>query len=273
MSLSSILESTFETLVVKQDFPLLVVTLNRPHVANAMNLQMVNELTTVISEVEDKAFRVLLIQGANGHFCAGGDIKDMQAAKGNKYELKSLNLAFGVMLEKVNQLKAVVICKLQGAVLGGGFGLACVSDLAVSDDSARFALPETTLGILPAQIAPFVVQRIGLTQTRRLALFGISIKAPEALNLGIIHLIESSELLEQCIVTYINKALNCAPQANALTKDLLHQVASQQIDEILDLAASNFADAVSREGLEGAKAFMEKRKPQWASKKINEIGV
>jgi isohexenylglutaconyl-CoA hydratase len=64
----------------------------------------------------------------------------------------------------------VVIVVLQGAVLGGGFGLACVSDIAMADHQAQFGLPETSLGLLPAQIAPFVVKRIGLTQARRLAL-------------------------------------------------------------------------------------------------------
>ena len=106
----------------------------------------------------------------------------MQSALGNPRVLTELNRAFGLMIEKANKLPAVVICLLQGAVLGGGFGLACISDLAIADSSAKFALPETSLGIIPAQIAPFVVERIGLTATRRLALLGIRIDAQQAVN-------------------------------------------------------------------------------------------
>lgn len=171
-----------ETIIVEDNFPLITVTLNRPKVANAMNLLMVKQLTQILERVENEQYRLLIIQGASGNFCAGGDIKEMQSALGNPRVLTELNRAFGLMIEKANKLPAVVICLLQGAVLGGGFGLACISDLAIADSSAKFALPETSLGIIPAQIAPFVVERIGLTATRRLALLGIRIDAQQAVN-------------------------------------------------------------------------------------------
>ena len=94
-------------------------------------------------------------------------MKDLVTA-GN--QLQALNRAFGTLLQEVQAVPQVVIVVLQGAVLGGGFGLACVSDIAIADHQAQFGLPETSLGLLPAQIAPFVVKRIGLTQARRLAL-------------------------------------------------------------------------------------------------------
>ncbi|HCP21930.1 MAG TPA: enoyl-CoA hydratase, partial [Marinobacter hydrocarbonoclasticus] len=81
-----------------------------------------------------------------------------------------LNRAFGQMIQQVNESSKVVIAITEGAVMGGGFGLACVSDLAIAGPTAKFGMPETTLGVIPAQIAPFVVERIGLTQARRLAL-------------------------------------------------------------------------------------------------------
>lgn len=253
-----------QTILVEKQFPVLTVTLNRPSVANAMNLLMVQELMRVMSLVENERYRVLVIQGAQGNFCAGGDIKDMQSAGGDAQALAELNRSFGLMIEKANKLPAVVICLLQGAVLGGGFGLACVSDVAIADCSAKFALPETSLGIIPAQIAPFVVQRIGLTATRRLALLGVRINAEQALQLGLIHqlAIDGNDLQQQLALS-IKLARKCAPKANQTTKAMLHAVAEQPMDTLLDKAAKDFASAVVGEGREGALAFMQKRSPKW----------
>jgi isohexenylglutaconyl-CoA hydratase len=258
-------QQEFETLVIQDQKPVLRVMLNRPKLANAMNLIMVNELMAVMEKAEKENYRVLIISGGNGNFCAGGDIRDMQSAGADKQVLVELNRAFGHMITKANHLPAAVICALEGAVLGGGFGLACVSDLAIAVEKTQFGLPETSLGIIPAQIAPFVVQRIGLTQTRRLALFGNRIKAQEAVNLGLIHqVVENNEQLEEAVTKAVKLALKCAPQASRVTKALIHSVDKEDIESLLDQAATDFADAVMGEGREGGAAFMQKRLPAWA---------
>ena len=269
----SAFEAEYQTLEIIDQQPLLTVRLNRPTFANAMSLEMVMELVAVMETVKSSGHRVLLIEGAGDHFCAGGDIKDMQNAGGDTKKLRDFNRAFGHMIETADQLPVVVICSLKGAVMGGGFGLACVSDYAIAEQGARFALPETSLGIIPAQIAPFVVKRIGLTQARRLALLGQKISAAEALSLGLVHqLADSDEHHQQLIQQGIQSALKCAPQATANTKALLHAVNNsvdtengQSVSQLLDQAAEDFAAAVGNEGREGARAFMEKRQPNWAS--------
>jgi isohexenylglutaconyl-CoA hydratase len=262
-------QQEFETLVIQDQKPVLRVMLNRPKLANAMNLTMVNELMTVMEKVEQENYRVLVISGGHGNFCAGGDIKDMQAAGADKHALVELNRAFGHMITKANHLPCAVICALEGAVLGGGFGLACVSDLAIAIEKTQFGLPETSLGIIPAQIAPFVVQRIGLTQARRLALFGHRIQAQEAMNLGLIHqVVASNEQLETDVKKAIQLALKCAPQASQVTKALIHNVGKQDINSLLDQAAKDFADAVMGEGREGGAAFMQKRLPAWTNNNV-----
>ncbi len=256
--------SPLETLLVDEQSGVLTVTLNRPKTANAMNLVMVNELSQVMDYVAKAKVRVLVLQGAAGNFCAGGDIKDMQASRGDSVALAKLNRAFGLMIEKANTLPCVVICALQGAVLGGGLGLACVSDVAISDNSSRFAMPETSLGILPAQIAPFVVERVGLTAARRLALLGLRITSEEALAFGLIHQVAvNEEDLQRQVSAAIAAALNCAPQATQMTKALLHQVGQVDMSDLLDQAAKDFANSVAKEGIEGATAFAQKRKPNW----------
>lgn len=265
--------SQCETLLVEKQGPTLHLTINRPEARNAMSLQMVAELSAVFSQIEpDTSIRAVVIRGAGGHFCAGGDIKDMAGARGQKAEegeadpFYKLNRAFGQMIQQVNESSKVVIAVIEGAVMGGGFGLACVSDLAIAGPTAKFGMPETTLGIIPAQIAPFVVERIGLTQARRLALFGLRIDAEEARSLGIVHQCAASdEELDELLDQALERVRHCAPQATAETKAILHRVGNEDMGGLLDSAAKKFAEAIrGGEGSEGTMAFMEKRPPSWA---------
>ena len=256
-----------DTLLLNLEGGVLHVTLNRPDSRNAMSLAMVEELRAVLRAVRhDQSVRALVLRGAGGHFCSGGDIKDMASARakgGDAY--RELNRAFGSLLEEAQCAPQVLVAVLEGAVLGGGFGLACVSDIAIAHAQAKFGLPETSLGILPAQIAPFVVRRIGLTQARRLALTAARFDGAEALRLGLVHF---SEADDQALVDRLAESLQqirqCAPGANVATKALLLATETEHLGSLLDHAAGQFAEAVlSSEGMEGTMAFVQKRKPKW----------
>ena len=168
-------------LLLSLDGGVLSITLNRPHKRNAMNKRLVDEMRAVFAAIaEHRSVRAVVLRGAEGNFCAGGDIAGMhdgavdEAGKPLSPDKAAwqFNRSFGHLITEVNKAPQVVITILEGAVLGGGFGLACVSDIAIAKADAKFAMPETGLGIVPAQIAPFVVMRVGLTQARRLALTG-----------------------------------------------------------------------------------------------------
>jgi len=257
-----------QTLLLELHGGVLHITLNRPDSRNAMSLQMVAELRAVLAAVhDDRTVRALVLSGAGGHFCAGGDIKDMASARVQGADAyRELNRAFGALLEEAQHTPQVLITVLQGAVLGGGFGLACVSDVAISDHNAQFGLPETSLGLIPAQIAPFVVQRIGLTETRRLALTAARFDGAEAQRLGLVHFVEQdAQALAERLDEVLQQVLRCAPEANAVTKALLLASAGQPSSDLLDEAAQWFSAAVTGdEGIEGTLAFMQKRKPRWA---------
>lgn len=260
-----------ETITLDLDGPVLHITLNRPESRNAMSLTMVNELMEVFAAVKDDSnVRAIVLRGAGGHFCAGGDIKDMasarqKAAAGDSDAYVSFNRRFGEMITMANQQPQVVITVLEGAVLGGGFGLACISDVAIASQGATFGLPETGLGVIPAQIAPFVVERIGLTQARRLALTGIRFNGDEALRLGIVHDVAADEAaLEDALASTLKAVRRCAPNANRVTKALVLKVGHEPMDSLLDQAAVDFAAAVNgEEGQEGTLAFVQKRPASW----------
>lgn len=261
-----------QSLTLESDGAILHLTLNRPDSRNAMSLAMVHELRAVFGAIrEDQDVRSVVLRGAGGHFCAGGDVKDMAAARNEPADdsgdpIAELNRAFGHLLTDVESAPQTTVAVLEGAVMGGGFGLACVSDVALSLESATFGLPETTLGITPAQIAPFVVRRIGLTRARRLALTGHRFEGSEAFWLGVVHdFAKSSQELDQKLAEVLDRIRHCAPGACRMTKELLLSVESEPLDDLLDKAATDFAAAVrGDEGQEGTMAFMHKRKPSWA---------
>jgi isohexenylglutaconyl-CoA hydratase len=261
------------TLLLRRDGGVLHVTLNRPDARNALNAPMIAELNAVLDAIAaDRGIRAVVLRGAGGHFCAGADLKEVMAgglkapAAGEADPVERWSRSFGAMLRKAGQLPAVLIAVCEGAVLGGGFGFACVSDIAFAQADAKFGLPETTRGLPPAQIAPFVVERIGLTQARRLCLTGAQFRGREALALGLVHeCFDDEAQLQTRLDETLRQVLSCAPQANAVTKDIILKVARMDMDAVLDDAAHKFADCVrGPEAPEGIAAFMQKRVPRWA---------
>ena len=260
----------FTTLALRREGPVLHVTLNRPEVRNAMSLAMVRELRAVLAQAEmDGHTRVLVLRGAGGHFCAGGDIKDMAGARArlaeNPNAMAETNAAFGELCVAYANTGLALVTVLQGTVMGGGFGLACVSDVALADDSVVFRLPETGLGLLPAQVGPFLVERIGYAETKRLAVTGAKVDAAEAARLRLVHEVHiEEEALEWGLARVLKQILACAPGALAATKKLLAQARFTPPAALVPEAARLFAAAVlGEEGVEGTFAFVQKRKARW----------
>ncbi len=248
--------------------------LDRPALRNALSAQMVREMAATFAAIaDDREVRIVVIRGSGGTFCAGGDIKNMSAAgeappPGAADELKDNNRRFGALLQAVNAAPQVVIAAVEGAAIGGGFGLACIADITIVTADARFAMSETTIGVVPAAIAPFVVQRIGLTAARRLVLTAARLDGSEAAAIGIAHAsVADAEALDAAVREACNHVLRCAPGAIAVTKRLMLRAAGPAaMADLLDDAAASFAAAVrGPEGREGTRAFVEKRKPSWVA--------
>lgn len=267
--------SHYKTIKVENDNGDLSVVMHRPEVKNAMNQQMVEELTTVFAGIETASdVRTIILSGSGKTFCAGGDIKEMQQLHkaGNEGAIhragKALSGAFGQLLITVNHCPVPTVAMVEGVALGGGFGLVCTTDIALAHSNAVFALSEVRLGLPPAQIAPYLVQRIGLTQSRRLGLSGTRIHADEAHAIGLIHHVFTNETERSAQLTRILDALHqCAPRAVSATKKLLLQAANCPPERLIDVAGDTWIDAIlSDEGNEGTNAFLERRKSYWVDR-------
>ena len=256
----------------------LFLTLDDAPTRNALSPEMVQELqTAVTAAAADASLRALVLRGANGFFCAGGSMASFQqwlqpgAAEGGTQAgsdaIAAHNRSFGDFMMALARLPKVLVAVVEGAAMGGGFGLACVADIVIARKDAKFALSETTLGVSPAQIAPFVVARIGQACARRLALTGERIDAPEAVRIGLADFVaDDTNALEARLLAVLQGIGRCAPGANAVAKALFQECAEVDLAPILDRAALAFARALCSEGVEGVAAFREKRDAAWVEK-------
>ena len=254
----------FKTLEIARRGPVLAVTLNRPKRLNAMNSRMVAELREVATILEEeRSLRALFLDGAGASFCSGADLKELREAARDVDTLTEISLAFGHMLVRLAQAPALVVAVVHGPVMGGGLGLACVADMTLALRGTRFAMPEVTRGIPPAQILPFVVRRVGHAQAARMALSGEQIRPREAARIGLAHeVFENRAAVAARLDSIAAQAGHVAPGALKSTRALLDKGLPGPED--LEMAARMFAAATTgAEAVEGAAAFAEGRKPNW----------
>src|SRR4029077_19795063 len=174
---------------------------------------------------ERRDIKVVILRGAGGTFCAGADLKNMEQSfsekpkAGERDPVALNNREYGTFLEMVNTTPQVVVAAVEGYAIAGGFGLLCVSEVAIGAEHAGFAMSETAIGIVPAQIAPLVAARMGVPQTRHLALTAARLRGRDALRRGIAHLlVKDSAALDAKLEEVLKQINRRAPLANALTK-------------------------------------------------------
>jgi isohexenylglutaconyl-CoA hydratase len=258
-----------ETIALRRDGAVLHVMLNRPEVRNALSLAMVVELRQALADAEaDPAIRVIVLRGAGGHFTAGADIKDMASARmrlaSDPDAVAKVNAAFGELCAAYASTGRAVVAVVEGTVMGGGFGLACVADVTIAGESVVFRLPEVSLGVVPAQIAPYLVERLGYGDAKRLAVTGGTIDAATALALRLVHEVHPDAALDAALARVLRQILHGAPGAIAATKALIAKSRLHAPASLVQHAAGVFsAAALGAEGTEGQTAFLAKRKAKW----------
>ncbi|MCB8982796.1 MAG: enoyl-CoA hydratase/isomerase family protein [Ardenticatenaceae bacterium] len=259
----------YETLEITKTGSVAFVNLNRPAARNAMNRQMVQDLLDYFRAIrDDRSIRVVVL-GANGPvFCAGGDIKEMQAGFTEDEATQVGHVrTFDEMLTAVSTAPQVTLARIHGPALGGGVGLVCVTDIAVAAEEASLGLPEVQLGLVPAVISPYVVARVGLAKARQLMLTGARLNGREAAAAGLVTTAVQPDKLDGAVLEIVNAVLQASPQALAACKDLLLAVSDKPPAETAVTRVQTLQRLrTSAEGQEGLLAFVQKRPPGWVEK-------
>ncbi|GED99587.1 isohexenylglutaconyl-CoA hydratase [Gordonia spumicola] len=249
----------------------LTVTIDRPDQRNALSQEVVAALHSAIDTARSEfpRIRALVLRGAGGAFCAGGDLKEFQSvfqdSPGRRAEIAQANRRGGELFAGLADLPCVVIAAVDGPAIGGGFGLAAATDITIATRRSVFAMSETNLGLLPAQIAPFVAARIGVHHARRLAVTASRFKADEAYRIGLVDdVVDDAAALGHAVTECTSRVLRCAPNANAAIKRLLADLPGTSRDHLLDGAADAFAEAMlGTEARAGIRAFLDGTVPPW----------
>jgi 2-(1,2-epoxy-1,2-dihydrophenyl)acetyl-CoA isomerase len=257
---------------MRRDGAVLEILMNRPEVLNAANREMIGELGAAAAEAaEDAAARVVLLRGAGTHFCAGGDINMFGELIGlppaeRRKALYRIVDGLHPVLVRLRSMPKPVVAVVQGAAAGVGLSLVLASDLAIAAEDAVFATGYIHLGTSPdGGLTATLARVVGLKQAAELMMLGDRFDAPRAAQLGIVNRLASAAALEKEAMALAERLANGPAHAYGRTKALLQATLGDAFDAQLRREAESFAAcAATEEFVEGVRAFLEKRRPDFS---------
>ena len=258
----------FKTIKVQLGESMAWVNLDRPEVRNALNADLIRELTAVFEWLNSRDdIRVIVVKGNGKAFCAGADLAYMKEMVNFSY---NQNIADAEKLSKLFQTiyycdKAVIV-DVHGACIGGANGIIAAADIVIAEKTTKFAFSEVRLGITPATISPLVVSKIGNTAAKELMLTGRRFTADEAKTFGLVNVVVDEAEMVDMERQYIDYFMQASPDAVAECKNLLRMVTGtdDRFNPVFMQTSIAIANQrISKAGQEGMKAFFEKRKPSW----------
>lgn len=255
-----------KTINIEQENHILKITLNRPEVHNAMNSEMIHELTQAFQEANEKpTARVVLLSANGASFCAGADLTDMKAAVDftEQENIKDSENLYG-MFYAIKYCKLPVVAKLHGNIMGGGLGLAAAADISIAESGAIFSFSEVRLGLIPAVISSFVSKKMSKVKMTQLMLTAERFDADKAVHSGLITEVGRELEIKERLQKILEEFSKLGPSAVIKTKQLLLDLESLPEKDVRSYTTQLIASQrVTTEGQEGLKAFFEKRKANW----------
>jgi methylglutaconyl-CoA hydratase len=240
------------------------LSLNRPERHNAFNAELIDELLVVLQQINnDTDVRVMILTGNGKSFSAGADLDWMRtSAQYDEAKNRADASKLARLMRTLYELKVPTIARVNGPAYGGGLGLIACCDIAIAAVSAQFAFTEVRLGLVPAVIAPYILQAIGLRHTRRYFLGAEPFTSSEAQNICLVHEVIAGDKLDERVKHHVNHLLMAGPVALQQCKRMLRQLSdnSRMENELVNLIASLRA---SPEAQQGMAAFFDKRQPPW----------
>jgi len=258
------MSQTFKNIIYESADEVAKISINRPPL-NVLNIETLMELNMALEKArDDTALKVIVIKGAgNRAFSAGLDIKDHFPER-IETALNTFNKVFHLLADVDKPTLAVV----NGFALGGGCELACGCDMIIASEEAQFGQPEISVGAMPSVATVLLPRLIGRKKAFELILTGDVIDAAEAKKIGLVNHVVPPEKLDEASMELIKKLKDKSPVVVKLTRMALYQTLDLDFKKALDTVTGIYLNLLIRteDAVEGLKAFLEKRKPQWKGK-------
>ncbi len=260
---------SYQTLYVTEAEKIAIVTLNRPERRNALNPQLIEELTKVIEEFGRRSSGVMILTGRGSAFCAGLDLEHLKSLT-NKTAAEHIEDSEKIarLFRSLYDLPLPTIAAVNGHAIAGGMGLATICDFTISVPEAKFGYTEARIGFVPALVSSFLALQVGEKKARDLLLTARLIPAQEACQVGLLNEIVSDSALMTRAKQLAHQLLQNSPESLRATKQLLSAHVKDRLDRQLAAAvASNSSARNTADFSEGIASFLEKRSPNWHSGK------
>lgn len=260
---------TYETLIYEKKDKIAYIIFNRPKLYNAMNDQMILELTDVISEIEkDEEIRALILTGSGKSFVSGGEISTLETGAKEPYQFYISHDKVMRFLLRLERLPIPVIAAISGYALGGGLEIATGCDIRIAEEDAKLGMPEVKLGIMPGTGGTARLPRIvGLAKALEMEMTGEPVNAAEAYRIGLVNKVVPKGEALKAAEEMANRIIKNAPLAVAQIKNAIRVGIDMNIEGASEYCQKNtMMLLVSEDGKEGVKAFLEKRAPVWKRK-------
>ncbi len=258
----------YDTIHTRESHGILTITLNRPEKRNALNTQLIRELTEALHAAAAGASGVVILTGAGSAFCAGLDLEHLQSMSAKTAEEhRADSESIARLMRTLYDLPKPTIAAVNGPAIAGGMGLATMCDFTLAVPEAKFGYTEVRIGFIPAVVASFLLRQVGEKRTRDLLLSGRIIKAPEALEMGLVTRIVADQDLMREADGLAQVLLRNSPESMKAIKQMLSAHAKERLDrEIEEAIEWNARQRSTEDFREGVRAFLEKRTPVWPSR-------
>ncbi|WP_342526085.1 enoyl-CoA hydratase [Chryseomicrobium sp. FSL W7-1435] len=256
---------TYEALKIDLSGEVLTVTLNRPDALNSMNGQMIEELTTVFTELHhDTTSKIVVLQGEGRAFSAGGDIKAMLANDGS-FEITDIMGKLEKLALAYYTLPKLTIAAVHGAAAGLGFSLVLASDFIVAEKSAKLAMNFIGIALVPDGGGHFFLkERVGIPKAKQIIWEGKMMTGEQAHEATLVDQVIEDGQLPFAVEQFTKKLTSSPVQAMLESKKILHNTKMEELKQVLSgEAAAQTAMRSAADHLEGIDAFVNKRKPQF----------
>jgi methylglutaconyl-CoA hydratase len=259
---------SYETILVERRDTSGIIKLNYPEKRNALNNKLIDDVIKALHSFDDdpKVYVIVIMSTHGKVFCAGRDLAEGSSQLASDViKQRAISIGPRRLWQTLRSLKKIVIAGVNGYALAAGTGLVAACDLVVASEDAVFGCPEINVGLFPTTVAPAMIDSIGsIKKCLEIFLTGDRLSAQEAASIGLVNKVVPPDKLEEATIKLAQKIASKSPTVLQIGKEFFYNILGMEYNQAIRYSTEIITMlAISKDGREGQRAFLEKRQPQW----------